>query len=235
MRELVGIIEPDQMPRRIHRNTSFARQMKEAWKKSAEEIYRARSKEFDENVGVVERIFEKNFYWWARLDGALAIIGSFFERVLAKVIVDYTGCLHFRHPYVGERASRSRSKTSSLLLHSSLRFSFVYLILFVTQQQVRIGRLGFQREHGLGTSIPVRRAAVLRGRGNNKQRNTFDGVNSQRRSVVASELRVLLHNRSQLPEHLLWDQDIASQYSCDLFMESDEDSAKFPSCLQEQE
>ena len=33
------------------------------------------------------------------LDGALAIIVSFFDCVLVKIIADYTGCLHFRHPY----------------------------------------------------------------------------------------------------------------------------------------
>ena len=40
-------------------------------------------------------------------DGALAIVASFFARVLVKIITDYTGCIHFRHPYVGERAKRA--------------------------------------------------------------------------------------------------------------------------------
>ena len=44
------------------------------------------------------KVLRGDFYYWTRLDGALAIIMSFFERVLVKIIVDYTGCLHFRHP-----------------------------------------------------------------------------------------------------------------------------------------
>ena len=44
------------------------------------------------------KVLRGDFFWFVQLDGVLAIIMSFFERVLVKIIVDYTGCLHFRHP-----------------------------------------------------------------------------------------------------------------------------------------
>jgi len=46
------------------------------------------------------KVLRGDFFWWMKVDGALAIVGSFFERIIVKVIADYTGCLHFRHPYV---------------------------------------------------------------------------------------------------------------------------------------
>ena len=47
-------------------------------------------------IYLVFKILRQDFHFWIP---GIPLIGSFFERILAKVIVDFTGCLHFRHPY----------------------------------------------------------------------------------------------------------------------------------------
>ena len=37
--------------------------------------------------------------YWVPIEGALGYLFSFVERVLSKVIVDFSGCIHLRHPY----------------------------------------------------------------------------------------------------------------------------------------
>jgi len=44
-------------------------------------------------------VLRGDLMYWVKLEEALAIFVSLFSRVLAKVIVDYTGCVNFRHPY----------------------------------------------------------------------------------------------------------------------------------------
>jgi len=39
------------------------------------------------------------------MPGAVAIVGSFWARVVVKILVDFSGCLHFRHPYVASERS----------------------------------------------------------------------------------------------------------------------------------
>jgi len=45
---------------------------------------------------LVFKILRQDFHYWAP---GTPLIVSFFERVLVKEIADFTGCLHFRHPY----------------------------------------------------------------------------------------------------------------------------------------
>jgi len=45
---------------------------------------------------LVLKILRQDFHYW--VPGA-PLIGSFFERIIVKVVADFTGCLHFRHPY----------------------------------------------------------------------------------------------------------------------------------------
>jgi len=45
---------------------------------------------------LVFKIIRSDFHYWPH--GA-PLVGSLFERIIGKVIVDFTGCLHFRHPY----------------------------------------------------------------------------------------------------------------------------------------
>ena len=57
-------------------------------------------------IYIAYKLLRGDFFYWIRLDGALAIVGSSVVRFLVKIVADYTGCLHFRHSYVGERANR---------------------------------------------------------------------------------------------------------------------------------
>ena len=54
------------------------------------------------------KIARKDYYWFARLDGILAIIGSFVQRIGVKIVVDFSGCWHFRHPYVASCSNNRR-------------------------------------------------------------------------------------------------------------------------------
>jgi len=45
------------------------------------------------------KILRQDFYYWLPLTGILAVLVSGFQRLCVKVIADFTGCLHLRHPY----------------------------------------------------------------------------------------------------------------------------------------
>jgi len=45
------------------------------------------------------KIGKGDLFYWIRQNGATAIFGSVFARLVVKVIVDFSGCIHFRHPY----------------------------------------------------------------------------------------------------------------------------------------
>ena len=53
----------------------------------------------DMGLYLLFKFIRGDFIYWMPLQGAIAIIASFLCRVFAKIIVDYTGCVHFRHPY----------------------------------------------------------------------------------------------------------------------------------------
>ena len=42
------------------------------------------------------KLLRGDFLYWFRVEGVLGVFGSFLVRVLVKVIVDFSGCLHFR-------------------------------------------------------------------------------------------------------------------------------------------
>ena len=44
------------------------------------------------------KMLRNDFYYWPRLDGAVAVIVGFCNLIVSKVIADFSGCLHFRHP-----------------------------------------------------------------------------------------------------------------------------------------
>ena len=48
---------------------------------------------------LVFKLTRGDFYWFSRVEGFFAVIMAFFQRFFVKIIVDFTGCLHFRHPY----------------------------------------------------------------------------------------------------------------------------------------
>jgi len=45
---------------------------------------------------LVFKIIRQDFHYW--IPGA-PLVGSFLERIIVKVVADFTGCIHFRHPY----------------------------------------------------------------------------------------------------------------------------------------
>ena len=45
---------------------------------------------------LVWKILRKDYMYWFRVDGFMGVIGSFINRVVAKVIADFSGCLHLR-------------------------------------------------------------------------------------------------------------------------------------------
>ena len=47
---------------------------------------------------LVWKIFRRDFFYWVRIEGPLAFLLAFFNRIVVKVIVDFSGCLQMRHP-----------------------------------------------------------------------------------------------------------------------------------------
>jgi len=45
---------------------------------------------------LVFKIFRRDIHYWIP---NVPLTGTFFQRIVAKVIVDFTGCIHMRHPY----------------------------------------------------------------------------------------------------------------------------------------
>ena len=45
------------------------------------------------------KLLRGDFLYWLRVEGVLGVFGSFLVRVFVKVVVDFTGCVHFRHPF----------------------------------------------------------------------------------------------------------------------------------------
>jgi len=45
------------------------------------------------------KIMRGDFYYWVKLDGHIATIISFIHCVIVKVIMDFSGCFHLRHPF----------------------------------------------------------------------------------------------------------------------------------------
>ena len=44
------------------------------------------------------KIIRRDFMYWPRVDGFLGITLSLLVRIIFKIIVDFSGCLQFRHP-----------------------------------------------------------------------------------------------------------------------------------------
>ena len=44
------------------------------------------------------KIVRKDFMYWVQAEGVMDFVVSLLTRVIVKVVVDFSGCLHFRHP-----------------------------------------------------------------------------------------------------------------------------------------
>ena len=49
-------------------------------------------------IFLVWKILRRDFFYWVRIEGPLALFLAFFNRIVVKIIVDFSGCLHMRHP-----------------------------------------------------------------------------------------------------------------------------------------
>ena len=47
---------------------------------------------------LVWKIFRRDFFYWVRIEGPLAFCIAISNRIVVKIIVDFSGCLHMRHP-----------------------------------------------------------------------------------------------------------------------------------------
>ena len=45
------------------------------------------------------KLLRGDFLYWVRVEGVFGVMFSLVVRILVKVVVDFTGCFHFRHPY----------------------------------------------------------------------------------------------------------------------------------------
>ena len=45
------------------------------------------------------KIARNDFHYWTRVGGAAGVLISVLTRTFAKIVVDFTGCLQFRHAY----------------------------------------------------------------------------------------------------------------------------------------
>ena len=45
------------------------------------------------------KIARDDFYWFVHLVGSMGVCISFLEKVGVKIIIDYCGCVYFRHPF----------------------------------------------------------------------------------------------------------------------------------------
>jgi len=45
------------------------------------------------------KILRQDFFYWPKMTGVTAVVGSLFSRLVTKIIADFSGCIHFRHPY----------------------------------------------------------------------------------------------------------------------------------------
>ena len=48
---------------------------------------------------LLQKVAKGDFRYWIPVDGAMGLLMSLVIRVLGKTIVDFTGLIHFRHPY----------------------------------------------------------------------------------------------------------------------------------------
>ena len=50
-------------------------------------------------IFLIYKIARGNLHYWPRFDGLLGFGASVVARFIVKVMTDFTGCIHMRHPY----------------------------------------------------------------------------------------------------------------------------------------
>jgi len=60
------------------------------------------------------KLIRGDFFYWIRLDGKLLPVAvAALNRITVKIIVDFSGCLHFRHPVSYNDGTEERSDDGS--------------------------------------------------------------------------------------------------------------------------
>jgi len=50
-------------------------------------------------VYLMYKVCRNDFLYWVRFEGTLAVVVAFVQRIFIKVIVDFSMCMHMRHPF----------------------------------------------------------------------------------------------------------------------------------------
>ena len=50
-------------------------------------------------IFLIYKLLRRDFLYWIQIDGFLGLAISFTTRLFSKVITDFSGCLHCRHPF----------------------------------------------------------------------------------------------------------------------------------------
>jgi hypothetical protein len=69
----------------------------------------------DLSIFLVTKVARDDFVYWLPVEGPLGILLAFVTRVTIKIVTDYTGLIHFRHPYELGGVSWTINMLSSLL------------------------------------------------------------------------------------------------------------------------
>jgi len=86
------------------------------------------------------KIARKDFKYWVPVTGVMVYFGGVVARILCKVIVDFTTCLHYRHPF----------ELGSLIF--ALSVVWAQAVCFIS---AKLYSDKFEEENGDGSHVPV--------------------------------------------------------------------------------
>ena len=171
------------------------------------------------------KVARRDFMYWVRVEGLFGFLTSIVGRVLVKVVVDFSGCLQFRHPYdLGGTAF-------SLSLLWAQAMPFVALWLYVGDEaDDRDGHLNITNFNDNDSTSQQQPNA----NGNEENENVGELKKSSIAIILTCSLVLwLLTNVAFFCTidltylSTFWGITTAPQYAVDLFLTSQEDEIKF--------
>ena len=169
------------------------------------------------------KVIKGDFMYWIPIDGPLGVICSFINRVVVKVIVDFSGCLQFRHPQeIGGTAF-------SLSMIWAQAMPFVALLLYKTK--VDDGEAVEMNEHFNITNS----TSQLPYENDNDEADIGGELEKSKIAIVlaCSFILWLLTNLAFFCTidlsymHTFWLLKTGPQYTCERFQGSSQDSERF--------
>jgi len=74
------------------------------------------------------KLARSDVMFWPRMEGTVAIMISMVQRVCVKMIVDFTGCLHMRHPFeLGKLGAQSQENVTTSANHTAVVLTSSFL------------------------------------------------------------------------------------------------------------